>query len=157
MDYRAFENDATPYQYKQEGWEWLEKNIIFAKNNGMYLILDMHSPQGGYQSYGFNGDFWGNNGAAVANRNRLTALWEEIATRYKDEPTIAGFDLINEPLPPSALDYYTYVQSLVNTIRAVNMNHLIIIEQGFSATIGEYPHQLVAGGNMMYDTHYYYT
>ncbi len=156
MDFRAFEDDAAPFTYKQEGWQWLEKNIVYAKNNGLFLLLDMHTPQGGYQSYGFSGDFWGSGGAAIANRNRLTALWVEIATRYKDEPTIAGYDLINEPLPPTATDYYTYIQSLVNAIRAIDSNHLIDIEQAFSPAGGDYPHQLVAGGNIMYDTHYYY-
>ncbi|OYT14051.1 MAG: hypothetical protein B6I19_01870, partial [Bacteroidetes bacterium 4572_114] len=156
MDYRAFEDDDDPYSYKQEGWEWLERNIIHAKNSGIYLLLDMHTPQGGYQSYGFSGDFWGSGTADIANRNRLTALWAEIATRYKDEPAIAGFDIINEPLPPSASDYYTYIQQLVNAIRAVNTNHLIDIEQAFTPAGGSYDHQIVTGTNLMYDTHFYY-
>ncbi|HEB62674.1 MAG TPA: hypothetical protein ENI82_05940, partial [Bacteroidetes bacterium] len=156
MDFRAFEDDNDPYVYKQEGWEWLERNIIYARNNGIYLLLDMHTPQGGYQSYGFTGEFWGNSNEAIENRNRLKALWAEIATRYNSEPTIAGFDLINEPLPPTSGDYYDYIQEVVDTIRSIDTNHIIDIEQAFSSSNGEFPHQLVSGGNIIYDTHFYH-
>src|SRR5438034_5985257 len=33
------------------------------------------------------------------NQDRLLELWVKIARRYRDEPTVAAYDLLNEPLP----------------------------------------------------------
>ena len=160
MDFRAFEDDTSPYNYKAEGWHWLEKNILAARENDIYLILDMHAPQGGYQSYGFNGAFWQNTTAAVNNRNRFIALWKAIADRYKEEPAIAGFDLINEPLLPTVAGqststlYTNFMNLVIDSIRTVDTNHLIIVEQPFKNN-GTYDHALLDDNNIMYDSHFY--
>jgi len=71
LNYRTFEDDTDPYNYKQSGWDWIDQNITWAKNHGVYLILNMHYPQGGYQSQGDGDDFWLNS----TNQDRLSALW----------------------------------------------------------------------------------
>ena len=94
MNYRTFEADAAPGKYLDDGWQWLDDNIAWAKSHGVYLILNMHVPPGGFQSLG--------NGKALWDRpelqDRLIALWTAIARHCKGEPTIAGYDLLNEPV-----------------------------------------------------------
>ena len=46
LDFRAFEEDDAPYEYKPEGWAWLDERIAWAKAQGVHVILDMHAPQG---------------------------------------------------------------------------------------------------------------
>jgi endoglucanase len=58
LNYGLFESDDAPYVYKQSGWDWLDQNVQWAKNHGIYLILNMHYPQGGYQSNG-DGEYTG--------------------------------------------------------------------------------------------------
>lgn len=160
MDFRAFEDDANPNIYKMEGWHWLEKNILAARENGVYLILDLHTPQGGYQSYGYTGSFWQSTQAALNNRNRFIALWKTIAQRYKDEPIIAGLDLINEPLLPTVAGqstsnlYTNFINQVIDSIRTVDNNHLIIVEQAFKNN-GTYNLALLDDDNVMYDSHFY--
>lgn len=96
LNYRWFEDDESPYSYKEEGFEMLEQNIKWAKKYGIGLILNMHYLQGGYQSLGEGMELWINR----ENQERLTALWKEIARRYADEPAIIGYGLINEPIVP---------------------------------------------------------
>ncbi len=160
LDFRTFEDDSNPYNYKSEGWNWLEKNILAARQNNLYLILDMHTPQGGYQSYGYSGYFWQSTQTAVNNRNRFMALWKKIAERYKNEPVIAGFDLINEPLLPTVTGqstsflYTNFINQTIDSIRTVDTNHLIIVEQAFKNG-GSYNHALLSDDNIMYDSHFY--
>lgn len=160
LDFRTFEEDANPYTYKSEGWTWLEKNILAARQNGLYLILDMHAPQGGYQSYGYSGVFWKSTTTAINYRNRFIALWKKIAERYKEEPAIVGFDLINEPLLPTVAGqntsvlYSTVMNQVIDSIRTVDTNHLIIVEQHFKNG-GAYDHAILDDNNVMYDSHFY--
>lgn len=149
MWYKVFEDNAKPNVYKPEGWEWLEKNLIWARKYGVYLMLDMHAPQGGYQSAGYSGPFWGSN---ATYRERLKSLWKAIATRYKNEPIIAGYDLLNEPCPPTHQKWISYAQELTDAIRTIDKNHLIIVEQSFADDNKPF---VLNGTNIMYDVHFY--
>lgn len=126
MNYRLFEDDARPYEYKKSGWEWLDENIAWAKKNGIYLILNMHVPQGGFQSGGEGMALWD----VPENQKRFIALWKAIAARYKDEPIIAGFDILNEPyVSKSADQWQSLAEKLDAGIREADKNHLVIVEQ----------------------------
>jgi endoglucanase len=125
LNYKWFEDDSKPYTYKATGWQWLDQNITWAKQNGISLILNMHVPQGGYQSDGKGDALW----KVPANQQRLTALWKTIADRYKNETTIAGYGLVNEPIVTSnKQQWQTLAQNIANGIRQVDKNHLLFIE-----------------------------
>lgn len=152
MDFRYFEYDDSPYSYLSSGWNWLDEIVSWASDAGVYLILDMHSPQGGYQSYGYTGNFWGNSEADISNQNRLIALWKEIANRYKDSTIIAGYDMINEPLPEDNSSYWNFMQRIVDTIRTVDTNHMLIVEQAFN---DDFSWQTINDNNYCIDVHFY--
>ena len=65
-------------------------------------------------------------------RQRTVALWRAIAERYHDRTIVAGYDLINEPLPPigkeGMLDELT--EQIAAAIREVDPYHLIVVEGG---------------------------
>ena len=156
MNYSFFEDDNTPYTYKQSGWDWLDLNIQWAKNHGIYLILNMHAPQGGYQSQG-NGDaLWDN----TENQNRLITLWKAIAERYKNEVQIAGFGPVNEPVPNTSINQWSdLAQNIINGIRKVNENHLVFVEKAIYVKNNEPVENLnfpqVTGKNIVYEFHSY--
>lgn len=75
LNYKTFENDAQPFQYKQSGWDWIDQNIQWAKTHNIYLILNMHVPQGGFQSRCEGDALW----TSASNQQRLSALWKAIA------------------------------------------------------------------------------
>ena len=77
LNYRTFESDANPFSYKQSGWDWIDKNIAWARKYDIRLILNMHAPQGGYQSQGTGDALWTN----MVNQDRVVALWKAIAAR----------------------------------------------------------------------------
>lgn len=117
INYGLFEDDKKTYKYKQSGFEWLDKNIKWAKKYGMGIIINMHCPQGGYQSTGGGMELW----TDKSNQDRLTALWKAIAKRYANEPTVWGYGLINEPVVPmkdTLEQTYEQYNKLMNRITA---------------------------------------
>ena len=157
LNYHIFEDDSRPYIYKDSGWDWLDKNIQWAKKYGIYLILNMHVPQGGFQSLGTGNALWDN----VENQKRLKALWKEIARRYKNEPTIVGYDLLNEPNTSKSKDQWiNLAKDLVKEIRSVDSNHIIIVER-LNAVANNWSVDedmnffLVDDFNVMYTFHFY--
>ncbi len=156
LNYRTFEDDANPYQYKQSGWDWLDKNITWAKNHGVYLILNMHAPQGGYQSQGNGDDLWDDN----ENQLRLIALWKAIADHYKDEVQIAGYGPVNEPVPNVSITQWTNLaQNIIDEIRTVDEHHLLFIERAIYVKDSPVDANLnfpdVVGENLVYEFHGY--
>jgi endoglucanase len=151
--YRLFEENTAPYVYKQEGWDWLNKQIVAARQGGVRILLSMMAPQCGYQGSGYTGTFWTGGNAYGSCQDRLKALWTEIANRYKDEPVIAGFDLMNETLPANNAQYQAYVQTLAGAIRSVNTRHLLDVQTCFASDCTVPP--LIADANVMYDFHHY--
>ena len=119
----------------------------------------MMVPQGGFQSNRKGDALWEDH----SNQERLKALWKEIADRYKDEIIIAAFDLVNEPVTTSSVDQWKQLaQEIINEIRSVDPNHLIIVEKllgidGQWVTYNDTKNQfLVNDYNVMYQFHSYY-
>ena len=157
INYKTFENDNNPFQYKQNGWNWIDQNIAWAKKYGISLIINMHVPQGGFQSQG-NGDALWN---GPANQDRLVGLWKAIANKYKDEKQIAGFGLVNEPVPPSSIQQWKQLaQRITNEIRTVDKNHLLFVEKaiyvkGVNGEDADLNFPLTTDDNTAYEFHIY--
>ncbi len=107
--------------------EWCRKYQI-------YVILDMHGAPGGQT--GQNIDDSEEDLPALFMEKRyeeeLVYLWTEFAKRYKDEPVIAGYDLLNEPLPNFFSQYNDMLlplyRRLIEEIRRIDTKHMIILE-----------------------------
>ena len=141
----TFENisDGT-LTYKEDAFDWIDRHIAWAKNNNMRIILNMHHSPGA-TTIGAPGLF-----TNPEYQNRFVALWQEFARRYADEPTIFGYDLINEPnckiLPGDTPDngfagafdlYQTLMQRTIDAIREVDKNHVIIVERLWISGVNE--------------------
>jgi endoglucanase len=157
MNYRTFEDDARPFVYDEAGFAWLDGNVAWAKTHGVTLFLNLHVPQGGFQSNLEGNALWEN----PANQERVVALWRAIASRYADEPTIGGYDLLNEPAPVGSKgDWQALAQRITRAIREVDPNHLVIVERA-NAIAGKYDNDddrnyiLIDDENVAYTFHFY--
>lgn len=125
---------------------WLEKGFVLTDSllswcaaNEIYLILDLHATPGGQGNDIPIADvdptkpnLW----ESELNRQKTVALWSRLATRYKDEPWIGGYDLINEtnfPLEGNAALRQLFIE-ITDAIRKVDTNHIIFIEGNHFAT-----------------------
>lgn len=106
------------------GWEWLKLHCIWARRHDLRLILDMHSPPGGYQSNEYKGKFWKN----PKMQQELIDFWVEAAKVFKDDPVVAAFDIMNEPKPPEDTDWLAFASRTLVEIRKGGWNRPVIVE-----------------------------
>jgi endoglucanase len=150
-------------QDPEKFWLWLDQNVDWAKQHGVMLTLDLHVPIGGFwlAPNAPNVDFsiWSD----AATRRKNIQLWREIAKRYKDEPTIAAFELLNEAVTTDSTgkQWRDLASAIVAAIREVNQNHLLIVgaiygTNGKYSDMGRHSQFLVDDTNVMYDFHFYH-
>lgn len=87
-------------------------------------------------------------------------LWERIAERYKDEPWVTGYNLLNEPADPHPefarlLGFY---DRAIEAIRNVDERHILFLDGNTYATdFGKFPRDVKErwGENVAYAIHDY--
>lgn len=132
----------------------LDSVISWCKYYNIFVILDMHALPGGQNNL-FISDpdqskLWGN----IENLNQSVKLWFEIAKRYQNNKSIAGYDLINEPNAPKGIELVELYQRMIDTIRRVDKNHLIILEgNNFAHSFDCF--NKILDSNQIYSFHFY--
>lgn len=161
--YRQFEDESGNWILNNQGqidFSAVDRIIKFCADRGMYVVLDLHGAPGSQNNEmhsgreGYN-KLFENSLLGQSYRDRTVALWEELARHYKDETTIAGFDLLNEPVGAAALsDLWALYGRLYDAIRAIDANHLIIMEGAYDWNTLPSPASQ-GWENVLYQFHYY--
>jgi len=156
LNYRHFESDDQPFEYKPEGFALLDQVIGWASAQQVYVILDLHAVQG-WQNPGWHCDnpcltahFWGQK----VFEDRAVALWEEMARRYRDEPFVAGYNVMNEPDTEGVTWLNHFYRRITTAIRAIDTDHILFLEGNHWSQEFE---QLEPpfDRNTVYSSHYY--
>jgi aryl-phospho-beta-D-glucosidase BglC (GH1 family) len=168
LNYRHFEKDGDPFHYLEDGFRRLDQAITWCAHAGLYVILDLHAVQG-WQNPDWHCDnasrhvlFW----QQKQFQDRFVALWEEFARRYYGNPTVAGFNVMNEPVTgaprgrfgvpyvpdwPAINDVYRRV---VSAIRDIDPQHIIFLEGDLFSSRFEGLEEPFAP-NLVYSSHNY--
>jgi aryl-phospho-beta-D-glucosidase BglC (GH1 family) len=123
-------NDQTPGGWRADAFEVLDWLVNACAARGIYVIIDMHGVVGGQSNSDDTGRSGQNQYWTNGNFQGDTAyLWWQIANHYKGNPTVAGYDLINEPVgTPSSDTVLNIYNQLYQSIRSVDPSHMIIME-----------------------------
>jgi aryl-phospho-beta-D-glucosidase BglC (GH1 family) len=135
------------------GWEWLKLHCLWARRHHLRLILDMHSPPGGYQSKEYKGEFW----KRPEMQQELVDFWVKAAEIFKDDPVVAAFDIMNEPKPPKESDWLNYAANTLSAIRQGGWHRPVIIESSMIQDRDGWSEQHMRFDDtaVIYDTHFY--
>lgn len=134
FNHTLLEEDSAPFQYRPEGWAVLDRALGWCERHGVVAVLDLHSAPGG-QSWFYMEDPDGDSlWDSAENQDRTVALWKAIAERYADHRAVAGYDLLNEPRPPSGEKLFALYKRIAAAIREVDPRHLIIVEGSSSSS-----------------------
>jgi len=118
------------YRYVNEDQETLlDQAVDWAGEHGIYVILDMHAAPG-CQNSDYHSDSAGTAGLwdSPEDQEEFIHLWEVLAERYKGEPAVAGYELLNEPKAEDGsllTDLYTRA---ISAIRAIDDRHIIFLD-----------------------------
>jgi Cellulase (glycosyl hydrolase family 5) len=128
LHYNMFESDDA------EGFKLLDRLIVWSRAENLYVILDLHAAPGGQtgtnidDSIGYPWLY-----QSPQEQEHLIAIWRRLATHYRDEPLVLGYDLLNEPIPhfpklqslnPSLEPLY---KKLSGEIRKVDAHHILFL------------------------------
>ncbi len=120
------------------GFELIDSVLDWCAPHDMYVILDLHAAPGGQGTSSEINDYDPNKPSlweSQANKDKTVALWTRIADRYKNDPWIGGYDLINEPhwdLPGGSALRSLY-RNITQGIRSVDTTHILFIEGNWYA------------------------
>ena len=147
---------------------------------GIYVIIDMHGTYGSQNGSHNSGTYGGSTNQqkkdnsklffgtdASTNQAKFLDMWSKIAQHYKDNPVVAGYDLINEPMA----DYmnetdvtgtreerlsklWDVYDRAYKKIRTVDNNHIIIMEAVWDSDSLPDPADK-SWTNVMYEYHQY--
>lgn len=112
----------------------IDRMIAWCREHRLYVILDLHGAPGGQTGTNIDDSERDHPDLFTDERNKRQTvdLWRTIAARYKDEWIVAGYDLLNEPLPEWFSAYQTQViplyKEITRAIREVDRKHMIILE-----------------------------
>ena len=151
------------------GFQLTDRLVSWAGKYGIYVILDMHGCPGG-QSTDHCCGIIGRNELYTDEKNldAMQRLWERIASHYKDEPVIAAYDIMNEPMnnsteykngwaagsPEAVSKTVAVYDRMIKAIRKIDEKHIITIEGIWDTSMLPDPAKY-GWTNMMYQLHLY--
>ena len=163
--YKLFtDEDYMGLKSNQDGFARVDSVIKWCKAEGLYVILDMHDAPGGQtgdnidDSYGYPWLF-----ESETSKQLFSEIWKKIADRYKNEPTVLGYDLLNEPIAT----YFTNKEEInkllvpvykrgVEAIRSVDPNHIILLGGAqWNSNFSMFDEKAI-DSNMLYTCHRYW-
>lgn len=121
-------SDRNRTEYK----EWIHKQLdhidtvlTWCKKYGIYANIDLHTPPGGRDTID------GKSSIMVMYYESEYAddfieIWKEIATRYKDNPVVWSYDILNEPLS-GEYNCLDLIERAAKEVRKIDQSTAIII------------------------------
>jgi len=134
FNYRLFISADDPTKLEGDGYQLLDRVVKWCKQEGLYVILDMHAAPGGQtgdnidDSFGYPFLFESND-----SQELTVKIWQKIATTFQNEPTVLGYDLLNEPIATHFdANYFNpklepVYRKIVSGIRMVDKNHIVFL------------------------------
>ena len=154
------------------GFQRLDWLLEQCGQHGIYVILDLHGAPGGQSMNHCTGKA-GRNLLYTEEKNLETTerLWKAIAARYRENPVVASYDLLNEPQnnggytgdtawAAESAEAVSHTNDaydrLYRAVRAEDDAHLVSLEGVWSTTVLPDPNEM-GYENMLYQLHLYDT
>ncbi|MBC7915569.1 MAG: cellulase family glycosylhydrolase [Pyrinomonadaceae bacterium] len=125
------------YASKKHGYAVLDTLVKWCKQEGLYVILDMHDAPGGQtginidDSYGYPWLL-----TTESHKQQFCQMWKEIAQHYVNSPTVLAYDFLNEPIASRFFQRDTAMlnvqlealfKRVTKVVREVDKNHIIML------------------------------
>lgn len=152
FDYPIFEEDAAPYRYKRDGFEYIDRCLSWCNEFGLNLILDLHKAPG----YSFNSLESNTLFQDKMQQERLIRLWQAIAEHYINQRENLLFELLNEIVEPDSTRWNLLLKRLVGTIRETDKERFLIIGGNNFNAVSELKNlDILDDGKIVYNFHFY--
>lgn len=135
-----------------------QKLALLAARN-IKVVFALYSPPGGFESRAAPSHYAMFSNAAL--QDHFIATWRKIITRYKDNPNIYAFDLVNEPamrrnlVPAGVRTWNDLLLATIAAIREIAPDRLLMVKSlyGDPSKLTSLP--LINDANVIYSYHAY--
>ena len=159
LDFAAVYDDEEAG--KNYDFTFLDDFVEKAAERGIYTILDMHGAYGSQNGQDHSGQSLSRDQVDFYENERKISLteklWGAIAEHFKDNPNVAGYDLLNEPgekAGATTTRHFKVFDRLYKAIRATGDNHIVIFESCWGGENMPRPEEY-GWENCMYSFHHY--
>ena len=135
FNYRLFTNENyLGGSGSKRAFAIMDSLVKWCKKEKIYVLLDMHCAPAGQtgdnidDSYGYPFLF-----ESEEAQHLTIDIWKQIATHYASDPTIMGYDLLNEPIPPFFDTAFfnpklePLYKKITAAIRTIDKKHIIFL------------------------------
>ena len=152
IDYMVLEDDDKPFEYKEDGFAYVDSCIRWCEKYNLNIILDLHRAPG----YAFH----------TLNENKLfedelmqkryIGLWKAFADRYKNYGKNLVFELLNEIVEPDSTRWNKLSKRAVEEIRSIDKDRVIIIGgNNYNSVHTMHELDIIDDSNLVYTFHFY--
>ncbi len=156
--YQTLETDIEgENDFREEGWLMLHQLGLWARRHGVYLMIDLHGAPGGqstswHQGLTDAGHLWDHSECV----DKTVRLWQALASYFAGDAHVAVYDLLNEPMNfPDPEDYREVHDAIYAAIRAVDADHIVMIEDAYRPISDLTSPQEMGWENAMFSIHKY--
>lgn len=143
---------------REDAFERLDWFVSCCAERNIYVILDLHAARGSQNAQDNSGDITGCHLWEVEEyQDQTVYLWEKVAEHYKGNPTVAAYDLLNEPggvLKTTGRQQWDFFDRVYEAIRAVDPEHIIMMESCWNPDNLPAPSEY-GWENVVYQYHFY--
>ena len=168
--YRNFQSDDKGTWYRDAAgnidFSELDEMVRLCNKYGLYIIIDLHGLAGYQNDYDHCGrsksmSLFDDTDAGRAYRALAIDFWTELAKHYAGEPTVAMYDLMNEPCGTNITrdgsikeTFWELSNDIYNAVRAVDPDHIISMEAIWDPSAIASP-DVYGWENIVYQEHLY--
>ena len=130
FNYLHLEDDDRPFELKVAGFGLLDRVIAICERNNLYAILDLHALPGCQNMHWHSNNpthkalFWTHRHF----QDRVVNMWEKLATHYKGNAAVGGYNIMNEPGDSSNIKIKQFYDRVVSAVRAIDPDHIIFLD-----------------------------
>lgn len=164
FNYKLFtDEDYMGLTAAQDGFARVDSVVKWCRDNGLYLILDMHDCPGGQTGDNID-DGYGYPWLLESEQSQrlFCDVWRRIAGHYRNETVILGYELMNEPVAhyfDNKAELNAKLEPLYRrataAIREVDRNHVILLGGAQWNSIFDMFADWTFDNNLMYTCHRY--
>ena len=152
IDYMVLEDDDKPFEYKEEGFSYIDQCISWCEKYKLNIILDLHRAPG-YAFHSLNENKLFDDQFL---QERYIRLWQAFAKRYINYGNNVVFELLNEIVEPNSDRWNKLSRQAIEGIRQIDKERLIIIGgNNYNSVDTLYELDKMEDNNLIYTFHFY--
>lgn len=132
FSYRPFVGEEASAEAREGFWAWIDAHVRLAREHDLLLILQLAGIEGAQfvpdREWPYDYRIWED----AQMQENMAAVWRAVAGRLRDEPTVAGYSLFQEPVCGGPAEQWPPLAArLAAAVRDVDSDHVLFVDRSY--------------------------